>query len=237
MKRGVYMDLHFLGTGSAYNPLSKNTNAFLPLGSTLLLFDCGESTFETLYAKGLLRKYTSFIVAVTHFHSDHVGSLGSFISYCHCQLKKQVYLIYPNTNICRLLEFTGVPDSMYTYLSPTEALPHPGLSLVPYEVRHDPMIQCFGYLVQADDRAFFFGGDSAGIPVPILQLLEAGKIDTVYQDVTYEHIHDSDCHGTLEGLCAQISADLRGKIVCMHFDHDFRDKIEAAGFRTAKVMR
>ena len=75
------MELRFLGTGSAYNPLSKNTNAFLPLGNMLLLFDCGESTFETLYSKGFLEQYTLFLVVITHFHSDHVGSLGSFISF------------------------------------------------------------------------------------------------------------------------------------------------------------
>lgn len=230
------MDLRFLGIGSAYNPLSKNSNAYLPLGNTLLLFDCGESAFESLYAQGLLQRYTSFIVAVTHFHSDHVGSLGSFISYCHCQLKKAVYLIYPNANICRFLEFTGVPDTMYTYLPPDAPLPCDGLRLVPWEVCHDPMIQCYGYLAHVNDQTFFFGGDSTGIPGDILQLLLTGKIDTVYQDVTYEHIQDTQCHGTLEGLCAQVPEAFRKHIVCMHLDHDFTGRIEAAGFRVARTI-
>lgn len=230
------MDLRFLGTGSAYNPLSKNTNAFLPLGDTLLLFDCGESTFAALYAQGLLQQYTSFLVAITHFHSDHVGSLGSFISYCHCQLKKPVYLIYPNTNICKFLEFTGVPGTMYTYLPPEAPLPCDSLRLAPVEVRHDPMIQCYGYLVHVSDRTFFFGGDSTGIPDEILQLLFEEKIDTVYQDVTYEHIRDTECHGTLEGLCRQVPEAFRGNVVCMHLDHDFTDKIAAAGFRAAQAL-
>lgn len=230
------MQLRFLGTGSAYNPLCKNTNAYLPLGDTLLLFDCGESTFETLYARGLLAQFQSFLVAITHFHSDHVGSLGSFISYCHCQLKKQVCLVYPNDDICRLLAFTGVPDTMYTYLSPESPMPCAGLRLIPYEVRHDPMIQCFGYLVQVKGSTFFFGGDSCGIPDAILPLLLDGKIDTVYQDVTYENIPDTECHGTLEGLCVQVPEAFRKNVVCMHLDHDFRDKIEAAGFRVATAI-
>lgn len=230
------MDLRFLGTGSAYNPLSKNTNAFLPLGDTLLLFDCGESTFESLFAKGLLGQYARFIVAITHFHSDHIGSLGSFISYCSTQLRKAVYLYYPNTNIRNFLAFTGVPDSMYTYLSPETPMPCSGLTLTPFEVRHDPLIQCFGYLVRTNDTSFFFGGDSTGIPSEILQLLLAGKIDTIYQDVTYEHIQDSDCHGTLEGLCGQVPQRFRQNVVCMHLGSDFTDKIEAAGFRTAHAI-
>lgn len=225
-----------MGTGSAYNPLWKNTNACLPLGDTLLLLDCGESTFETLYAKRLLDRYSSFIVAITHFHSDHVGSLGSFISYCFCQLKKTVYLVYPNTDICKLLAFTGVPDSMYHYLSPIAPLPCKDLTLIPVEVRHDPMIQCYGYLVRTPGSTFFFGGDSVGIPEQILQLLLHEKIDTIYQDVTYEYISDTQCHGTLEGLCTQVPEAFRKNVVCMHLAHDFTDKIEAAGFRTARPI-
>lgn len=230
------MELRFLGTGSAYNPLCKNTNAYLPLGDTLLLFDCGESTFETLYARGILEQYSSFIVAITHFHSDHVGSLGSFISYSHCQLKKKVYLVYPNSNISKFLEFTGVPDTMYIHLLPSSPMPCSRLSLAAFEVQHDPLIQCFGYLVHADDRAFFFGGDSTGIPDDILQLLFDKQIDTIYQDVTYEHIWESPCHGTLEGLCVQVPEAYRKHVVCMHFGSDFREKIDAAGFRTAVAV-
>lgn len=230
------MDLRFLGTGSAYNPLSKNTNAFLPLGNILLLFDCGESTFETLYSRGFLEEFQEFIVAITHFHSDHVGSLGSFISYCHCQLNKKVYLIYPNADISRFLLFTGVPETMYTHLMPTDSLPSYGLSLTPIEVKHDPLIRCFGYLVHVDDACFFFGGDSAGIPDDIIQLLFAGKIDTIYQDVTYEHSHESLCHGTLEGLCLQVPQKYREQVVCMHLGSNFGDKIEAAGFRVASAI-
>lgn len=230
------MELRFFGTGSAYNPLRKNTNAFLPLGDMLLLFDCGESTFETLYSKGFLEQYTSFMVAITHFHSDHVGSLGSFISYCHCQLKKKVYLVYPNSDISKFLLFTGVPDSMYTHLRPDESMPWDRLQLTAVEVRHDPLIHCFGYLVQAGNRRFFFGGDSAAIPEDILQLLKDGKIDTIYQDVTYEHSRESICHGTLEGLCRQVPPELRKRIVCMHLGSDIRGKIEAAGFCVAQAV-
>lgn len=230
------MELCFFGTGSAYNPLKKNTNAFLPLGDILLLFDCGESTFETLYARGFLAQYTSFVVAITHFHSDHVGSLGSFISYCHCQLNKKVYLIYPNADISKFLLLTGVPDTMYTRLTPGETMPCAQLNLTAIEVQHDPLIHCFGYLVHVKSNCFFFGGDSAGIPEEILRLLLEKKIDTIYQDVTYEHRWESACHGTLEGIRNQVPKEFRKQVVCMHLGSNFHDKIEAAGFRVAKAI-
>ncbi len=230
------MDLRFLGIGSAYNPIYKNSNAILPICDCLLMFDCGESTFETLYTKGLLEKYNSFVVAITHFHSDHVGSLGSFISYCYCQLHKKVYLVYPNEDIRKFLLFTGVPESMYTYLAPESPMPCENLQLTAIEVRHDPLIQCFGYLVLTDKHHFFFGGDSAEIPSDVLQLLLDGKIDTIYQDVSYEHSWESTGHGTLEGLCHQVPEAFRKNVVCMHFGSDFRSKTEAAGFRVAQTI-
>ena len=228
------MDLRFLGVGSAYNPACKNSNAVLPIDDCLLMFDCGESAFETLYSNGFLNKYNTFIVAITHFHSDHVGSLGSFISYCHCQLGKKVYLVYPNDGIVKFLNFTGVPGSMYTHLTPTDPMPCQRIRLTAYEVQHDPMIDCFGYLVQVDKKQFFFGGDSSGIPAEILALLVEKKIDIIYQDVTYEHAWESSCHGTLEGLCRQVPAELRSHVVCMHFGSDFIQSVEAQGFCAAK---
>ena len=230
------MDLRFLGIGSAYNPLYKNSNAILPIDDCLLMFDCGERTFETLYSRGFLEQYNSFIVAITHFHSDHVGSLGSFISFCHCQLHKKVYLVYPNDDIQKLLLFTGVPDSMYTHLKPNAPMPCNHLRLNAVEVQHDPLIHCFGYLVQVDSKQFFFGGDSAAIPSDILHLLQAGEIDTIYQDVTYEHSWESTCHGTLDGLCKQVPDAFRSQIVCMHLGSDFKRSIETAGFRVAKLI-
>lgn len=227
------MDLQFLGTGSAYNPIYKNSNAVLPIGDCLLMFDCGESAFETLYSNGFLEKYSTFIVAITHFHSDHVGSLGSFISYCHCQLHKKIYLVYPNDGIQKFLSFTGVPKSMYTHLTPAMSMPCDMLHLTAVQVQHDPMIDCFGYLVKVDDEQFFFGGDSAAIPADILSLLKEKKIDTIYQDVTYEHSWESTCHGTLEGLCEQVPEAFRSQVVCMHFGSDFVQSIEAKGFRAA----
>lgn len=230
------MELRFWGIGSAYNPLYKNTNAFLPIGDCLLMFDCGESTFETLYSKGFLDEYNIFIVAITHFHSDHVGSLGSFISYCHCQLHKHVYLVYPNRDILKFLLFTGVPDTMYTYLSPDEVLPCKDLALTAVEVNHDPLINCFGYLVRVNGKQFFFGGDSAAIPADILQLLLDGKIDTIYQDITYAYSWESACHGTLENLCHQVPETFRNKVICMHLGSDIRAEIEAKGFRVAQAI-
>ena len=210
------MELHFLGCGSAYNPQQKNTSAYCILQNDLIVFDCGETVFETLYSKGLLEGAQSVVILITHFHSDHIGSLGSMISYCHCRLKKPVYLLYPSDSICSLLEQMGLPRSFYSYM--------------PVAVQHDPGIDCYGYLIEQGDVRIFYGGDSCQIPEPILTMLLSGRLHRVYQDMTYEAADPVRAHGSLEELSRQVPPAARKKVYAMHFDHDFSARILDAGF-------
>ncbi|HBE86714.1 MAG TPA: hypothetical protein DDW53_17100, partial [Lachnoclostridium sp.] len=75
------MELHFLGSGSAFYPLYKNTIAYFELNNDLYLIACGETVFETLLSLVDLEQYREIYVVITHLHADHVGSLASLISY------------------------------------------------------------------------------------------------------------------------------------------------------------
>ncbi len=232
-RQEVNMKLTFLGTGSAYNPISKNTSGYTRFGGTMLLFDCGETVFETLFRRGLFERFENFLIVITHFHSDHCGSLGSMISYCYNVLKKPVFIFYPNTNICSYLTLTGVPQHMYEYYSTVPEMFADELEIIPYTVQHDPMIHCFGYLVRIGKQAFFYGGDSMRIPPEILLLLEQGKICEIYQDVTHDKGLECTCHGSLERLCQYVDAQFRSKVICMHFSGDFSERIHLCGFQAA----
>lgn len=224
------MEFHFLGCGSAYNPQQKNTSAYCILQNNLIVFDCGETVFETLYSKRLLEDVQSVVILITHFHSDHIGSLGSMISYFHCRLKKQIYLLYPSDSICSLLEQMGLPRSFYSYTPVFPALPSVPVRAQPIPVQHDPSIACYGYLIEQDNMRIFYGGDSCQIPESILTMLLSGTLHRVYQDMTYEAADPAHAHGSLEELSRQVPPAERKKVYAMHFDHDFSAQILDAGF-------
>ena len=71
--------LTFLGYGNAFAKMSKNTSAFLIFDDIFLLFDCGENIFEILEQKKPFLSCKKIIILLTHFHSDHTGSVGSFV--------------------------------------------------------------------------------------------------------------------------------------------------------------
>ena len=75
------MKLHFFGCGSAFNPAMGNTSAWFEMDGCLFLVDCGETVYELLMKRSNLREYRQIYVLLTHLHADHVGSLGSLISY------------------------------------------------------------------------------------------------------------------------------------------------------------
>ena len=79
--------LEFLGRGSGYNVTEGNTCAFIKKDDTLLLIDCGESIFKEIIKKNLIDGIKNIHVLITHMHSDHIDSLGSFVGYCHWNSK------------------------------------------------------------------------------------------------------------------------------------------------------
>lgn len=107
--------MKFFGCGAGFNPRRGNTSAFLALGDILVVLDCGETTYEKLYKNFELRGKTVYVV-LTHLHSDHVGSLGSLVSYLYCVLGQRPYIVYPSEDICRYLSLVGVEAGFYHYL-------------------------------------------------------------------------------------------------------------------------
>ena len=110
-----YLDLHFFGCGSAFNPAMGNTSAWFEADGCLFLVDCGETVYELLMKRSSLREYRQIYVLLTHLHADHVGSLGSLISYNYCILGRKISVIHPRATVVELLRLMGIKDEFYNY--------------------------------------------------------------------------------------------------------------------------
>ena len=85
----ILKKLNFLGIGSAFNPVLDNTGAFFTDNGDFYLIDCGESTFKKIWNMEEMIQSRNIFILITHLHCDHVGSLGSLISYLLLQKNHQ----------------------------------------------------------------------------------------------------------------------------------------------------
>lgn len=224
--------LHFLGIGSAFNPVWKNTSAYFTKGNHLFLLDAGESVFGTLFEKGYLKKYAKIMVFITHTHADHVGSLPSILSYCYFVLGKKVDVYYPKQELQILLDYMGIEREAYEL--------HCGIdwrfddvSFHAIPVRHADDIYCCGYRISGPEGTIYYSGDGYQVPEEILEDFFAGKINRIYQDTTeFPSSHPSHC--PLEELERLFPEKDRSRVFCMHFTTDFFEKLEQLGFSYVK---
>lgn len=110
--------LSFLGRGSMFNVKEGNTSAYWKnmTGETMILIDCGCTVFQKIDKLNLLDGVKSLLIAITHTHTDHIGSLSDLIHYCiFCRPDMEVnilcyYKTMPSLN--KYLNCTGTSSAM-----------------------------------------------------------------------------------------------------------------------------
>lgn len=220
------MKLTFLGSGACFYPVLHNTSAYFVCGDNLILLDCGETVYERLLAREDIGSYRQIYVVITHLHADHVGSLGSLISYCTYIAGKKIVVVYPEDSICILLSLMGIARENYEYRAVLgQAVEN--LRMVPVSVQHAADMKCFGYEIQYHGWHVYYSGDAADIPADILEKFRSGEIQRLYQDTASGETEHHMYVGKLERL---IEPGQRNRISCMHLDSDSRRDLEEKGF-------
>lgn len=222
------MELKFLGSGACFYPRLRNTSAYFVQKKNLVLLDCGETVYEKLMETESLDKFENVYVIITHLHADHVGSLGSLISYFKCILHKRIYVIHPQKTICQLLSLLGIESEFYIYKEEMENQID-GLKIVPHLVNHVPNMECFGYEIQDKETCVYYSGDSTDIPDIVLKKFLEKKVDKIYQDVS-THKSKNPTHMYYEELEKRIPQSERNRVVCMHLDSNCQDLLKEKGF-------
>lgn len=229
------MELHFTGIGAAYYPVLGSNCAFFEHNKHLFLIDCGESTFKAMFTRNEIFSYEKITVLLTHLHADHIGSLGSFLSFCKNVLQKKALLVAEENTIVKILSQSGVQPDLYDFSTDFAECGTGDLSIHPQRVTHANDMLCCGFIFECDGEKTYYSGDTCNIPESILKSFLAGEIKTMYQECTYLET-DSASHTSLKKLCEWIPKQERNRIYCMHLGGDIQKMIIEAGFRIPDVV-
>jgi len=231
------MELNFLGSGAAFNPIMENSNAYFLAGNRFFLLDCGETAFGKIWNLPAYIESEEVVALITHLHADHVGSLGSLISYSYYVMKKPVTVVHPLDTIVQLLDLLGIDRVCYRFrkLEQGETADFgSGVSVKPLVVDHVANMICFGYVLSDGIERIYFSGDAKSLPGEVLEGLASGEVDRAYQD-TSNTPSDHPTHATLDYLERLIPEKSRGKVYCIHLDYDYRDLLVRKGFNVVNV--
>lgn len=233
--------LNFLGIGSAFNTNLGNTSAFIKNNSSIFLIDCGSTVFNRLQKLDLLADISNLYIAITHTHPDHVGSLGEVIFYSHYYLNHRPKIFFPDACLLSsILSNMGVDEEFYeihpnpqvkitdNFLQPAD------LTFIPSS--HVGKIPSYGIMLKYGKQSIYYSGDSNEICSRVLEGLESGQIEIIYQD-TCGLDYEGNPHLYLGKLIEYIKPSLRSKVFCMHLDQRFdRSYANHSGFNVAEVI-
>lgn len=231
-------ELKFLGRGSGYNVREGNTCAFLKKNDTLLLIDCGEDIFEKVVKMDLINGIKKVHVLITHMHSDHIGSLGSFVGYCFwkSKIKTNIYF-YEKEKIGEFLKLTGAIEGESFILHDTnnKRIDNLKLTFNASLTKHAKTVNTYSFLLRFDyGNDIFYSGDTYETNFDVIPYLKDGNI--MYHDTCLNDC-DSNVHTSLRVLSEIIPCEYRKQVYCIHIDgENFIEKANAEGFNVVEII-
>ncbi len=247
------MKLKFIGVGAAFNVWQGNTAAYIKEEDTLLLLDCGSSVFASLIEKGLLHGVNHLYIAITHTHSDHIGSLGDLVAYCYHILNVKPKLLNNGLRLDEYLEIVGILKSRYDYFDGT--IPTLNLKITSIPARHkwlykdmddavseqpggQLVFKSTSFEIEALDGLWriFYSGDCYALP---FERLKKRSFDAYYIDTCLADF-DGNGHYNVERLAEDITAAGldKSKVYCMHLDSDeLPSRAKELGFNVVEIEK
>lgn len=212
-----------IGMGSAFNPRLGNNSFLLDDLATPVLFDCGSTVFKTLLESDLI--LSGLGVAITHLHTDHIGSLGTLLEYSFFNNRVTTPLYVPRgiaKDLITILNLTGVPAAAYYVIPMDENTPlklSEKLSIAPFRVHHLPKelgFKCYGFQIFYKDKAIIYSGDWKYIPKWLQREINDLVYDELYLDVSMKETNP--VHLTLSEMANKLSPEALKNVILMHSD-------------------
>lgn len=230
--------LKFLGRGSAFNVSEGNTSAYIKDNKTLFLIDCGSSVFEKIITKNLFNGVKNVYVAITHRHSDHIGSLGDLIFYCYYKLHIKPNLFFVDGDLRNYLLSVGVTDDKYEvfYSQITEL--NININLIyahhcgiyqnsfgdisnEYHESDNPkdLFNCFSFIIDYKGKKIFYSGDCSYVN---WYDSDINSCDEFYVDCCFAD-YNGNVHYNVNklylDLCRHNYIEINlSDVYCIHFD-------------------
>lgn len=236
------MNLLFLGRGAAFNPKEGNTSAYFIENNQLFLIDCGESIFERIINKKILNNIETINVILTHTHSDHVGSLGSLISYSYYKLHKPINIVVPNNykfkrSLKSLLNIFGCKKNKFTFIDEKNYdNKYKSFEKIRFlRTTHSSNLICYSIIFYTNTGIVFYSGDTNDLNNIIKLISSNNKIDKIYIDTTTEN-YSGNVHLYIGDLQKVIPKQLKEKIYCMHLNNnDCIKEIKKSKFNIVEI--
>ena len=235
--------LKFIGTGSAFNTDMGNTSAYIKQDGTLFIIDCGETAFERMKQINLFDDVEDVFVAITHMHSDHVGSLASLVLYLNIFKGIAPTLVITNDDTAEAQEETlknyltimGVDEEDYDFSFADmleDVLPDlKKVEMIP--VKHSNKLISYAVEMYFKNQTIYYTGDHLDKNYLNDVASSLNAKDLVYTDCTNRD-YKGRIHITLNELAEIFPEEQREQVCCMHFDsYAVYSDAKALGFKVA----
>lgn len=242
--------LKFVGTGSAFNTARGNNSAYILEGDTLILIDCGATTFDRLKSSGILDNVVNIHIYITHTHDDHVGSLGSLILYHYYNVGTHLdgiinleIMAHPKVKISKYLRKCGVEKDVHYCLLEVEDgictdIGETEYNFITFKTEHVDNLFSTGLIIGSGNdmnvQTCIYTGDTKYLNSSVVEILNMEHDSTLYVDTSSEK-YENSVHLSLEELTEIIPENLRHKVWCMHLDEKFNEEYaKSLGFNIAE---
>lgn len=235
------MELKFLGRGSAHNYKEGNTAAYFVENNELFLIDCGEDVFQKIMGKDLLENKSKIHILITHTHSDHVGSLGSLLSYTYYKLKQKVNIIVSGNEqqkkeIKRVLECFAIKEDAYSFVDAKdyENKYTSFMSINYIKTEHTPTLSCFSIIFDTSNGIIFYSGDTCEVCMLEVLFKKKEKIEKLYLDLCSDK--ENVVHMFIDDVKSVIPGYLTSKVYAMHINDEKCKKLAMSyGFNIVDI--
>lgn len=200
--------LNMLGIGSAFNAVEYgNTSGYFEDDDNLYIIDCGSTVFNQIL-KTIKNKLNKNIhVIITHTHTDHIGSLGTFIEYCYFTLNKKLNIVCASkikNSLISLLEYSGITNEMYnvTYSHNTNTVNiNSDIKVFFIQTTHVDTLSSFSLIIrnQKTNQQLVYSGDINNYDeLSLLLQIASSKyksMDAIYLDMSSKEnnpVHEYD---------------------------------------------